>query len=122
MEIETIRDAVHDHGSEHDPLWTGQWNDVMGPDRGLEELIPKEKEPTSLVVEEMVERDEPPTATSAEAQELITNPQISFGGCKGLIIKLKLYKLRIYSNVNSSFSWIFRVPVTRFSTSINTPS
>ncbi|KAM3253268.1 sister chromatid cohesion 1 protein 3-like [Capsicum annuum] len=79
LEIETIRDAVHDHGSEHDPLWTGQWNDVMGPDRGLEELIPKEKEPTSLVVEEMVERDEPPTATSAEAQELITNPQISFG-------------------------------------------
>ncbi|KAM3304805.1 sister chromatid cohesion 1 protein 3-like [Capsicum chacoense] len=79
LEIETIRDAVHDHGSEHDPLWTGQWNDVMGPDRGLEELIPKEKEPTCLVVEEKVERDEPRTATSAEAQELITNPQISFG-------------------------------------------
>nr|XP_009597243.1 sister chromatid cohesion 1 protein 3-like isoform X2 [Nicotiana tomentosiformis] len=77
-EIEIMRDAVYDHGSENVPLWSDQWNDVMEPDKILEEEIMKDKESASLVVEEMVERDEPPSATSAEVQEF-TNPQISFG-------------------------------------------
>ncbi|MCD7462936.1 hypothetical protein HAX54_049648 [Datura stramonium] len=77
-EIEIMRDAVHDHDSGNVPLWRDQWNDVMEPDKILEELIMQDKETASLVVEEMMERDVPPSATSAEVQEF-TNPHISFG-------------------------------------------
>lgn len=56
-EVEIMRDAVYDHGSEDVPLWSDQWNDVMEPDKVLEEQIMKDKESASLVVEEMVERD-----------------------------------------------------------------
>ncbi|KAK4734278.1 hypothetical protein R3W88_008539 [Solanum pinnatisectum] len=51
----------------------------MEPDEDLEELIMKDKEATCLVVEEMMECDEPPSAISTEVHEF-TNPQISFGG------------------------------------------
>ncbi|KAK4712600.1 hypothetical protein R3W88_007113 [Solanum pinnatisectum] len=73
-EMEFMLDAVHDHHSENDPLW----NDVMDPDDDMEELTMTDKETESLVVEEMMEHDEPPSAISAEVQEF-TNPQISFG-------------------------------------------
>ncbi|KAK4734279.1 hypothetical protein R3W88_008540 [Solanum pinnatisectum] len=53
----------------------------MEPDEDMEELIMKDKEAASLVVEEMMEHDEPPSAISTKVQEF-TNPQISFGGCK----------------------------------------
>ncbi|KAK6798779.1 hypothetical protein RDI58_006482 [Solanum bulbocastanum] len=77
-EMEFMLDAVHDNHSENDPLWDDQWNDVMDPDDDMEELTMTDKETASLVVEEMMEHDEPPSAISAEVQEF-TNPQISFG-------------------------------------------
>ncbi|KAF3662359.1 hypothetical protein FXO37_12477 [Capsicum annuum] len=73
-----MRDVVHDHGSKNVPLWTDQLNDVMEPGKVLEDMIMKDEETTSLVVEVMMEQDEPPIATSAEVQEF-NNTQISFG-------------------------------------------
>ncbi|XP_009774740.1 sister chromatid cohesion 1 protein 3 [Nicotiana sylvestris] len=87
-EIEIMRDAVHDHSFDHVPLWSDQGNDVMEPDKILEEQIMREKETTSPIVEEMgapeghsilsQQRQEPPSATSVEAHEF-ADPQMSFG-------------------------------------------
>ncbi|XP_055817808.1 sister chromatid cohesion 1 protein 3-like [Solanum dulcamara] len=87
-EIELMRDAVHDRSFENVPLWSGRGNDVMEPDRILEEQITRDKETASPVVEEILapgghsipsqQRQEPPSATSVEAHEF-ADPQISFG-------------------------------------------
>lgn len=87
-EIELMRDAVHDHSFENVPLWSEQGNDVMEPDKILEEQIMRDKETASPVVEEIMspgghsipsqQRQEPPSTTSVEAHE-IADPQISFG-------------------------------------------
>ncbi|KAJ8546363.1 hypothetical protein K7X08_018946 [Anisodus acutangulus] len=81
-EIEIMCDAVHDHGYESVSFWQDHGNDVMEPDKILEEQIMNDKETASLVAEEMVapggQREEPPSAISAEVHEF-TNPQISFG-------------------------------------------
>ncbi|KAG5568800.1 hypothetical protein H5410_064182 [Solanum commersonii] len=53
-----------------------QWNDVMEPDEDLEELIMKDKETASLVVEEMMERDEPPSAILTEEYVMISATSI----------------------------------------------
>lgn len=89
-EIELMRDAVRDHSFENVPLWSDQGNDVMEPDRILEEQIMRDKETASPVVEEILppgghsissqRRQEPPSATSVEAHEFV-DPQISFGRC-----------------------------------------
>lgn len=85
-----MRDAVHDHSFENVPLWSDRGNDVMEPDRVLEEQIMRDKETASPVVKEILapgghsipsqQRQEPPSTTSADAHEF-ADPQISFGGC-----------------------------------------
>ncbi|KAK4346266.1 hypothetical protein RND71_032605 [Anisodus tanguticus] len=69
-EIEIMCDAVHDHGYESVSLWQDHGNDVMEPDKILEEQIMNDKETASLVAEEMVapggQQEEPPSAISAE--------------------------------------------------------
>ncbi|KAL3348538.1 hypothetical protein AABB24_021953 [Solanum stoloniferum] len=87
-DIELMRDAVHDHSFENVPLWSDRGNDVMEPDRVLEEQIMRDKETASPVVKEILapgghsipsqQRQEPPSTTSAEAHEF-ADPQISFG-------------------------------------------
>lgn len=87
-EIEVMRDAVHDHSFENVDLWSDRGNDVMEPDKILEEQIMRDKETASPAVEEMLapgghsipsqQREEPPSTASAEAHEF-ADPQISFG-------------------------------------------
>ncbi|KAK4372204.1 hypothetical protein RND71_007588 [Anisodus tanguticus] len=87
-EIEIMRDTVHDHNFENVPLWSDQGNDVMEPDKILEEQIMRGRETASPVVEEMLapgghsipfqQRQEPPSTTSVEAREF-ADPQILFG-------------------------------------------
>ncbi|XP_009613722.1 sister chromatid cohesion 1 protein 3-like [Nicotiana tomentosiformis] len=87
-EIEIMRDAVRDHSFDHVPLWSDQGNDVMEPDKILEEQIMRDKETTSPIVEEMggpeghsipsQQQQEPPSATSVDAHEF-ADPQMSFG-------------------------------------------
>ncbi|KAK4379645.1 hypothetical protein RND71_001507 [Anisodus tanguticus] len=87
-EIEIMRDAVHDHSFENVPLWSDRGNDVMEPDKILEEQIMRDRETASPLVEEMLapgghsipsqQRQEPPSTTSVEAHEF-ADPQISFG-------------------------------------------
>ncbi|KAM3265262.1 sister chromatid cohesion 1 protein 3 isoform X1 [Capsicum annuum] len=86
-EVEIMRDAVHD-SFENVDLWSDRGNDVMEPDKILEEQMMRDKETASPVVEEMLapgghsipsqQREEPPPTTSVEAHE-IADPQMSFG-------------------------------------------
>lgn len=99
-----MRDAVHD-SFENVDLWSDRGNDVMEPDKILEEQMMRDKETASPVVEEMLapgghsipsqQREEPPPTTSVEAHE-IADPQMSFGGCRVLILKLKLDRDHVY--------------------------
>lgn len=88
-EIKTMSDVVHDdHVYKSVSLWQDHGNDVIKPDKILEEQIMRDKETASPVVEEILSpgghsipsqlRQEPPSTTSVEAHE-IADPQISFG-------------------------------------------
>ncbi|CAN4110418.1 unnamed protein product [Withania somnifera] len=87
-EVEIMRDAVHGHSFENVDLWSDRGNDVMEPDKILEEQMMRDKETASPVVEEMLapgghsipshQQEAPPSATSAEAHEF-ADTHISFG-------------------------------------------
>ena len=62
--IEFMLDVVYDHHSVNDPLWEDQLNYVMEPDENPEELVMKDKEVDILVMEDLMEHEEPPSVIS----------------------------------------------------------